>query len=370
MKQVEILVIEDEPLIQQTLETYLDISGYIFEIVDCGEKALELLKICRPELILCDIMMPGMSGYQVCAEIKTQIQLKSIPLIFLTALHSSEQILQGFQVGAVDYITKPFNFSELEARIKTHLELSRGRRKLEEYTQRLEVLNQEKDHFLGIAAHDLKNPLSTILLRAQMTQMKAQTITPEKLHNSMGQICSDAQRMLEIVTNLLDINRLETGKIDLKYEDFELKTLSSSLIDLWQEKALTKKIKIVPEWNELPLGLFTDKHVLFQILENLLSNAIKYSPPDRLVWFEIIQRVDDVCIQIRDQGPGLTLEDQQKLFQKFTRLSAQPTGGESSSGLGLSIVKYLVEQLQGKIWCQSEPGQGAVFGFSLPLSTK
>lgn len=366
MKQVEILVIEDEPLIRQTLETYLDVSDYIFEIVDCGEAALSLLNTCRPELILCDIMMPGMNGYQVCAEIKAQLHLKSIPLIFLTALHSSEQILQGFQVGAVDFITKPFNFSELEARIKTHLELSRGRQKLEEYTHRLEKLNEEKDHFLGIAAHDLKNPLSTILLRAQMTQMKAPTITPEKLHSSMDLICSDAQRMLEIVSNLLDINRLETGKVNLKNEMLDLKSLSHSLVDLWCEKAFAKKIKIIPEWNESPLSLFTDRHVLFQILENLLSNAIKYSPPDRFVWFEISESDTEVCIQIRDQGPGLTFEDQQKLFQKFTRLSAQPTGGESSSGLGLSIVKYLVEQLQGKIECKSELGQGACFILVLP----
>jgi len=367
VKQIEILVIEDEPVIQQTLDTFLDASGYVFEIADCGENALALLETCRPELILCDIMMPGMTGYQVCEKLKTHAELRKIPLIFLTALHTPEQLLKGFQVGAVDYITKPFYFPELEARIKTHLALYRGQRNLADYARRLEVLNQEKDQFLGIVAHDLKNPLSTILLRAQMTQMKAAKLTPEKLIDSMEFICSDAQRMLNIVSNLLDINRLEMGKIDLKIELMDIKAVLRALTEVWQEKAQVKNIEIVSEWNEMPVMIQTDKHLLFQILENLLSNALKYSPYDCSVWLEIEVSSTECTIHIRDQGPGLSPEDQGKLFQKFTRLSSRPTGGESSNGLGLSIVKYLAEQLQGRVSCQSQLGQGACFSLTLPL---
>lgn len=367
LKQIEILVIEDEPVIQQTLETFLDASGYVFEMVDSGEKALALLQTCRPELILCDIMMPGMTGYQVCKALKMHAELREIPLIFLTALHTPEQLLKGFQVGAVDYITKPFYFPELEARIKTHLELYRGQRKLADYARRLEVLNQEKDQFLGIVAHDLKNPLSTILLRAQMTQMKATQITPEKLHDSMAFICSDAQRMLKILSNLLEINRLEMGKIDLNIESVDVKAVLHSLIAVWQEKAQLKNIAIVAEWDETPVWIQTDKHLLFQILENLLSNALKYSPYNASVWLEMPSSVTEYTIHIRDQGPGLSPEDQRKLFQKFSRLSAQPTGGESSNGLGLSIVKYLAEQLQGRVSCQSQLGQGSCFSLYLPF---
>lgn len=368
LKQIEILVIEDEPVIQQTLETFLDASAYVFEIADCGEKALALLETCRPELILCDIMMPGMTGYQVCETLKARAELREIPLIFLTALHTPEQLLKGFQVGAVDYITKPFYFPELEVRIKTHLELYRGQRKLADYAHRLEVLNQEKDQFLGIVAHDLKNPLSTILLRAQMAQMKASNLTPEKLHDSMEFICADAQRMLKIVSNLLEINRLEMGKIDVHIEALDLKAVLRSLIAVWQEKAQVKNIAIVAEWDETPIRIQTDKHLLFQILENLLSNALKYSPYDASVWLEILINETECCIQFRDQGPGLSPEDQGKLFQKFSRLSSRPTGGESSNGLGLSIVKYLAEQLQGRVSCQSQLGQGSCFSLHLPLA--
>lgn len=366
LKQIEILVIEDEPVVQQTLGTFLEALGYDFVIADSGEKALSLLATYRPELILCDIMMPGMTGYQVCEALQKNPEICDIPLIFLTALHTPEHLLQGFQVGAVDYISKPFHFSELEARIKTHLALYRSKRKLAEYVQHLERLNQEKNHFLGIVAHDLKNPLSTILLRAQMTQMKAAKITPEKLMDSMSLICADAERMLKIISNLLDINRLETGKIDLKVEPVDVKAILKSLLKLWQEKAQAKNIQLIAEWDDTPVILQTDSQLLFQILENLLSNALKYSPSHSSVWLEIACSDTECAIHVRDQGPGLSLEDQKKLFQKFARLSTRPTGGESSSGLGLSIVKYLTEQLQGRITCRSQLGQGACFTLTLP----
>jgi len=368
--KIEILVIEDEPVIQQTLEAYLDASGYTFAIAGSAPEAFELLRTLRPELFLCDIMLPGMNGFEICKVLKSNPDFSDIPLIFLTALHRSEQIIQGLEVGAVDYVTKPFNFSELEARIKTHLELFRGRKKLQEYTLKLECMNAEKDHFLGIAAHDLKNPLATILLRAQMTQMKSTSILPEKLESSMQQICDDAQRMLDIVTNLLELNRLETGSLELQPEMHDLKDLCQTLLETWQTRATQKKISLITSFPENPVRFLVDRSVLIQILDNLLSNAVKYSFPEKRIWFSLSLSEQELVFEIKDEGPGLTEEDQKKLFKKFMRLSAQPTGGESSTGLGLSIVKYLAEQLGGKIGCDSQSGLGSCFCLVLPFSDK
>lgn len=365
-----ILVIDDQAQNLQILSTTLRAAGYQVAAANSGFTALRILEKRLPDLILCDIMMPEMDGYAVCRQLKSQATTQDIPLIFLTAKTESEDVLLGFEVGAVDYVTKPFNTGELLARVKTHTELKRARDTILTYTHQLEALNEEKNHFLGIAAHDLKNPLTTIMLSAEMVQLKRDRIRPEDLDLYIGIIYKDAERMLMIVSNLLDVNRIEAGKIPLRPEVLELEQFLQRLIKQYEMTAERKQITLRPLMPELPPTLISDPHIVFQIADNLLSNAIKYSPPGRTVEMTIQQVKDRIEFAVCDQGPGLTAEDRAKLFQKFTRLSARPTGGENSTGLGLSIVKMLCELLQATIRCESEPGEGARFVVSFPLELR
>lgn len=356
-----ILVVDDQAKNLQILTTTLQAAGYRVSSATNGPAALRLCEKRSFDLILCDIMMPEMDGYAVCRQLKANPETRDIPLIFLTAKTQNEDVLQGFEAGAVDYVTKPFNTSELLARVKTHTELKRAHDTIVNYSRQLENLNQEKNNFLGIAAHDLKNPLTTIMLSAEMVSIKKNKIEPEELGHYTDIIYKDAERMLMIISNLLDVNRIESRKLSLQPECLDPQAFTQKLLRQYQTVAQSKQIEIrtvfapeLPEW-------VTDPHIAYQIADNLLSNAIKYSPPGKEVEICWLATERALALQVRDQGPGLTEEDHSKLFQKFARLSAKPTAGENSTGLGLSIVKMLCEILHSQIHCESEPGQGACF---------
>jgi len=253
----------------------------------------------------------------------------------------------------------------------------------------LEQLNQEKNEFMGIAAHDLKSPLSSIMLTASIVRRHLEKLNPDDIHHRMQMIENTAKRMTDIITNLLDINALEAGKIVVNPERFNVYELVGEVVQDFAERAALKHITVHHQPStEATALMIADKHLVREIVENLLSNAIKYSPHVKNIWVEMLDNeqgmLDNeirqsepltramqnfVTVRVRDEGPGISAEDQQRLFQKFVRLSAKPTGGEHSTGLGLSIVKKLVDVLHGKVWCESTLGNGATFVVQLPKNT-
>jgi len=172
--------------------------------------------------------------------------------------------------------------------------------------------------------------------------------------------------MAEMVQNLLDANRIERGEMKLDLASTELVALVSSIVETQRPRAAAKQQKIALETDAAPVPALVDSGVMVQVLENLVSNAIKYSPPGRSIFMRLKRDTGTVRIEVQDEGPGLSAEDQKKLFGKFARLSAKPTGGEHATGLGLSIVKRMVEAMNGKVWCESEPGRGATFIVTVP----
>lgn len=223
-------------------------------------------------------------------------------------------------------------------------------------------LNAEKNEFLGIAAHDLKNPLTVILGCAEMITL---TEDPETVRHMSGSIVSATTRMRDLITDLLDANAIEQGKFASKIERFDLSALAEECAENNRMTATRKEITI--SFGASP-GLWAkaDRAATMQILENLISNALKFSPPGTTVQVHAMPERDGALVLVRDQGPGLSEEDQKKLFGKFTRLTARPTGGESSTGLGLSIVKRLAEAMHGSVTCTSLLGHGATFSLRLP----
>jgi two-component system, sensor histidine kinase and response regulator len=355
-----ILVVDDVQQNIQVVGTMLREAGYSIMPATNGTEALQRVQKKLPDLILLDLMMPEMDGLEVCRRLKADPVTQPIPIIFLTASNEMSHLVQGLAAGAVDYVTKPFNPPELLARVRTHLELKHARDTIVRYGQELRQLNEEKNEFMGIVAHDLRSPLGTINGFAELLLDDATMARPD-VEDSARRIRDTATRMAEMVQNLLDANRIERGEMELKLAPTDLGALVASVVEAQRPRALAKSQTLRLESLTGPVPAVIDPSVTVQVIENLVSNAVKYSPPGKNILVRVKQGADCVCVEVQDEGPGLSAEDQKKLFGKFARLSAKPTGGEHSTGLGLSIVKKMVEAMNGRVWCESELGKGATF---------
>lgn len=275
-----------------------------------------------------------------------------VELMYLPTYQSDGSII-GITISTINITERKLAYQELE-KMNTTLEERVARR-----TQELLLLNKEKDEFLGIAAHDLKNPLAGILSSAELLE---RFFPNEKTLRFTNMIISASNQMLDIITNLLDVNRIETGMLSLHFEPVNLEILDN-IVEEYQSRATEKGIIVHYEAPERDTAwVHGDKQCLRQIFDNLISNAVKYSPQWKNVWIRVLGTTTGnartIRVEIQDEGQGLSEQDKKKLFGKFARLSAQPTGGENSTGLGLSIVKKLVEMHNGRVWCESEADKG------------
>ncbi len=348
-----VLIVDDITKNLQVVGTILRQAGYAVTPATSGAEALEGLREHLPDLILLDLMMPEMDGLEVCRRLKADPLMRPIPVIFLTASNEMEHLVSGFEVGAVDYVTKPFNAPELLARVRTHLELKHARQQLRE-------MNEEKNEFMGIAAHDLRSPLNAVKGYTEMMR-EDPAMEQQERAGLLDRIHDATTRMVDMVQNLLDANRIERGEMRLNLAPTELSALVASVTEAQRPRAAAKQQTIHLEIEAASVTVPVDPNVMVQVLENLVSNAVKYSPPGKNIFVRLKTRAQGARVEVQDEGPGLSAEDQKKLFGKFARLSAKPTGGEHSTGLGLSIVKKMVEAMNGKVWCESEPGGGATF---------
>ncbi len=375
-----ILVVDDVPDNIQFLAARLRGKGFQVSAASSGADALRNIEAKLPDLILLDVQMPEMDGFEVCRRLKDNPITTGIPVIFLTARTELEDIVEGLSLGAVDYVTKPFHASELMTRVRTHLELKYARDLLVERNSQLATLNEqliqlnnEKNEFLGVAAHDLKNPLGAVRWLAELLLNDNSNLSREREHEVLRNIIGSSERMFSIVTNLLDVNAIEQGTVNLEPEPVNLLIAVADVVANFEERARQKNITlhINNEISATNAGIFVNPNILSQVLENLVSNAIKYSPNDKNIWVVVKEQPTDTkeknsalkptpccLILVKDEGPGISEDDKKRLYGKFARLTAQPTGGEHSTGLGLFIVKKLVEAMHGRVWCESEVGNG------------
>jgi two-component system sensor histidine kinase/response regulator len=353
-----VLVVDDVPRNLQVVGTLLRQSGYEVMPASSGAEALEIVRVQPPDLILLDLMMPEMDGLEVCRQLKAEASFGQIPVIFLTASNEMEHLVRGFEAGAVDYVTKPFNPPELLARVRTHLELKHARQQLRE-------MNDEKNEFMGIAAHDLRSPLNAVKGYVEL-MLEEPALEEGERAELLGRVHDATVRMAEMLRNLLDANRIERGEMRLNLAPTDLGALAATAVDAQRPRASAKRQELQLQREPGPVPVLVDPDLMVQVLENLVSNAVKYSPHGRGIVVRVKRDSESVRVEVQDQGPGLSAEDQRKLFGKFARLSAKPTGGEQATGLGLSIVKRMVEAMNGRVWCESEPGHGATFIVEFP----
>jgi two-component system, sensor histidine kinase and response regulator len=361
-----ILIADDLQDNLNIVKAVLGYKGYQVDTAKNGKQVLEQVERRLPDLLLLDIQMPEMNGIEACRQLKANPRFKDIPVIFLTAKADSYDVVDGFKTGAVDYITKPFNTMELLARVQTHLELKKSRDLLAEKNRYLEMmstglarLNHEKNDFMGIAAHDLKNPLTTIKGLADFLRQDVD-IPQESMKVILENIMKSAERMFAIVRNLLDVNAIESGNFRFAPSPIDLEESVRELVSQYEYQASVKRVTFAVE-ADAGAVIHVNPDSMTQILDNLISNALKYSPHNSEVTVRVRKAGGKVRCEVQDKGEGLTEADKAKLFGKFSQLSARPTADEQSTGLGLFIVKKLVEAMNGTVWCESEYGKGATF---------
>jgi len=374
---IVILIADDLQDNLNIVKAVLGYKGYRVETAKNGKQVLEEVAKQIPDLILLDIQMPEMNGFEACRHLKANPEYKEIPIIFLTAKADSYDIVDGFKHGAVDYITKPFNTMELLARVQTHLELKRSRDLLAEKNKYLEImtvgltkLNNEKNDFMEIAAHDLKNPLTTIRGLADFLRRDFDLAPTAGIKLMLENIVKSSERMFSIIHNLMDVSAIEEGSFRFDATPVDVGIIVRDLAEQYQYQADVKRISLQLD---IPPHIVATIHgnfdTLTQVLDNLLSNAVKYSPDGTTVAIRLSKNDTFVRCEVQDEGVGISETDRNRLFGKFVQLSTRPTGNEASTGLGLYIAKKLTEAMNGTIQYLSEPGKGSTFILEFPALT-
>lgn len=382
-----ILAVDDAPTNLSVLVDNLSSDSCRVLTAESAKSALNRLEYVIPDLILLDVMMPEMDGFTLCRKLKTHPIHKHIPVIFLTAKSDGEDIVEGFQAGGVDYVTKPFRKAELSMRINTHLELKHAKQQIQEYAHTLEDRNKrlsemldEKNEFIGVATHDLKNPLSVLTLALDLFRIKTKDKPIKEVENVVEQMDKTLKRMTALVSQLLEINRLDVGRFEMHMDQVVVEPICSDIINQNRLNAAGKSIEILYDVTcDAKAKASVDATALSQIIDNMVSNAVKYSPRDTTVHCELQivrsgETLPDLILMdrkirfvVKDEGPGIPADEEHRVFKKFAKTSNQPTAGESSSGLGLSIAKRLAREMKGDLGFVSEEGKGSTFYLELPF---
>jgi two-component system sensor histidine kinase/response regulator len=355
-----LLVVDDQESNIQVVGAALGKLGFEILPATGGLQAFQRLAVRRPDLILLDLLMPEMDGFEVCRRIRENADWAEIPIIFLSSADDKGLIVRALESGGVDYITKPFNHAELVTRVRTHLALKRARDELEQ-------LAEDRDELLGILTHDLKNHLGGMDMSAQLLRDGTEALADPKLRLMAENISHSSSQMLAFVKEFLANASADHG-LSLKTEPLNLSDTAAHAVQQHQEAAKRKQLAfklVLPPTNGILAQ--ADVAALNQVLDNLLSNAIKFSPPGKQIRLTVCPPgAKYVECRVQDEGPGFSETDKTHMFRRYGRLSARPTGGEPSTGLGLSIVKKLVLAMHGELACESTLGNGATFVFRLP----
>lgn len=368
LKGRKILTVDDDRLNIRILGGILRGEGYVLADADSGEKALDVYAQFQPDLVLLDVVMPGIDGFETCRRLNRLYGEKCAPIIFITAKNESDDVVEGLGAGGVDYLPKPFKAKEVLARIRSHLYnrmLSEQRKLL---VEQLSKANAEKNRFLGMAAHDLRNPLASIRGLAEFLRDGAVgPLAPDQL-DLINTIHGASQSMLELVNELLDVATIESGELKLQVAPHNLAELIAKSVSLTNIEAAKKQTTVAFDSRGAAPVLMLDLAKMRQVIDNLLSNAVKFSPPGSTVTVVIEPgAMPGGCgFSVQDQGPGIPEGERHRLFKDFGRLSAQPTGGEKSTGLGLAICRKIVEAHRGTITAENLPQRGCAFRVVLP----
>jgi signal transduction histidine kinase len=353
--QPTVLVIDDQRASVQLVGAMLARAGFRVLPAHSGSEGLELARSGSPDVVLLDMKMPGMDGFEVLSRLLEDPSSKDVPVIFLTADNDREHLVRAFTAGATDYITKPFVVEELLARVQTHYDLKRAR-------DVLRCFAQEKQQMAELVAHDLRNYFANIIFSADL--LHTSTAAEPGLLRLAESIRSSADSGMLFLQAFLEQQERQVHGATI--EPLPVRQLLREVVDLLDHVAVAKAItlNLLAHETVIVSGL---RAGVSHILQNLLSNAIKYSPRERQIDITAFKHGKAGRMQVMDRGPGISAEDQAKLFQRFVRLSAEPTQGERATGLGLALAKQQARAMGGNLWHEPRSGGGSIFTLELPL---
>ncbi|OGV74714.1 MAG: hypothetical protein A3K19_32915 [Lentisphaerae bacterium RIFOXYB12_FULL_65_16] len=363
-QDTDILIVDDNPANLDLLGGMLRERGYKVRAAPSGKLALQAARARPPDLILLDINMPEMSGYEACEHLKADPALKDIPVLFISALSETLDKVKAFRVGGVDYVTKPFQFEEVEARVRTHLMLQRQKRELAASLARLQELERLRDNLVHMVVHDMRSPLMSIRGFLEILQMDLQaTLSADDAE--MFQVAVDASvKLTDMVSAVLDVSRIEAGQMPIKPKACELNdVVGEALRGLG---GITHQRHVVWEPPPAPVPTYCDAEVTGRIVANLVVNAVKFTPKDGTITITAAAAGGRVRVTVADTGPGIPPEYREKIFDKFGQVETRLTSTKYSTGLGLAFCKLAAEAQGGRIGVDSEVGQGSAFWFELP----
>lgn len=362
-----ILIVDDIPANIRLLANILETEGYIVAAVTNGAKAIEHALKYQPDIILLDIRMPGMDGFSVCNTLQQQDQARHIPIIFITALNSLEDLIKGFECGGVDYLVKPFRQQEVLVRVKNHLKHKKLLQELQCQKDNAQTVNQLKDKFVSLVAHDLRAPLVSQL--TCLSRMLEDQRIPDPYTQQLQLLVNNARNQLNLIERILSIHRLQSGALKLFKSQLDLSLIVDSAI---KEIALTAETKQIQLQNQVPTNTFevADAVLLREVCKNLISNAIKFSYPQSQVtiysFYEQANTKKNIVIAVQDQGVGMDEITYNKLFQ-LGHIALPGTAGELGTGLGLSYCKDIMHAHGGFITVESTAQKGSTFYLHLPV---
>lgn len=359
-RHADILIVDDTPANLQLLAGMLRERGYKVRPAPGGETALRAAQASPPDLILLDITMPGMDGYEVCRRLKGDERLRDIPVLFISALNETEDKVRAFHAGGLDYVSKPFQLEEVEARVRTHLELRRQQLELESNYARLRELEQLRDSLTHMVAHDMKSPLLAVQLSLDVLRFslsKDDAGTTEILEAARASL----NAVVQMIAQMIDVSRMEAGSLALERDDADLAEMAAEMLAKHKPLAGSRTlIHDAPTHTPAPV----DADLIRRVLANLIGNAIKFTPADGTVRVTVRTADSVVRVEVADNGPGIPPELHAKIFEKFGQV--QDHKAHLGTGLGLTFCKMAIEAHGGAIGVQSTPGAGSTFWFTLP----
>ncbi len=365
-KKPLIVAIDDEKMNLELLGFIMGKSGYCFLGIQHSKDAIAILEKNKPEIIILDVVMPEMDGFQLCEQLKNNQKLKEIPIIFLTGENNTENKIKGLQMGGVDYVTKPFNEYELTARIQTHVALAASKVKIKNQALALQKDNALKDKMLSIIGHDLRSPLSALKMNLDfILRGIIQTDSPDFIDNTIQNLNTTTDEALNLLDNLLNWARSESGVLSVIPENLEVLKIADQIKRLnsmaLENKAITLCIAIPQD-----AKIKADLNLVKTVFRNLVSNAIKFTPKNGKITISALLIKNCWEVSIADTGVGIANEDLFNIKNASSFFTKEGTEKESGTGLGISICQNFIKKIGGKFTIESELGIGSTFKFTLP----
>ena len=364
--EYKILIVDD--VISNVLLLKILLTNEKFQVCTAnnGTTCIEQAKKEHPDLILLDVMMPDISGFDTAVILKKDEETKDIPIIFLTALNTPADLVHGFKVGASDFLTKPFNKEELVMRVTQQISLVAAKRIIEKQNAELRATLNNRDKMYSVIAHDLRSPMASIrmVLNLVVASTSPELVGPE-LYELLDKANKESEDVHDLLDNLLKWTKSQTGRLNVVIQDLDLNDIIPGVVDIFEMIAETKHIKLNLQMAEGPLVVTADNDMLKTIVRNFLSNAIKFSPENSSIDIIMSKDADFAKVSVRDHGVGIAANRLGSTFHKGETTCG--TSGEEGSGLGLQLCQDFAQKIGGDCTVESVEGEGSTFSVTIPL---